>query len=243
MCSPSPLLLILFPSSLPATPPAASRPPPLPDCASRRCLLLLAARCRDFTNAALPWGEPDWPMIQALLPASSSDGAPSNVLSVSFDKMTYPASVDGIHTVGGVPGQAHGGGLGWWWCKGLPAPGACCSFCLRGSALLPHHRPCCRCADCFPPCAPALQIFSTYGFVQKIHVFERDGRTTALVQYPDVRTADTAKAALEGHAMYDGGHNVVGRKSAPRTPSACHAGFVKSTTSWSSACHAVVDCG
>lgn len=29
------------------------------------------------------------------------------------------------------------------------------------------------------------------------------------MQYPDVRTADTAKQALEGHAMYDGGHNVV----------------------------------
>lgn len=29
------------------------------------------------------------------------------------------------------------------------------------------------------------------------------------LQYPDVRTADTAKQALEGHAMYDGGHNVV----------------------------------
>lgn len=53
------------------------------------------------------------------------------------------------------------------------------------------------------------QIFSTYGYVQKIHIFERDGRTTALVQYPDVRTADVARAALQGHAMYDGGHNKV----------------------------------
>ena len=54
-----------------------------------------------------------------------------------------------------------------------------------------------------------MQIFSTYGFVQKVHIFEREGKTVALVQYPDVRTADTARAALEGHAMYDGGHNVV----------------------------------
>lgn len=29
------------------------------------------------------------------------------------------------------------------------------------------------------------------------------------LQYPDVATANTAKAALQGHAMYDGGHNVV----------------------------------
>ena len=56
---------------------------------------------------------------------------------------------------------------------------------------------------------PALQIFSTYGFVQKIHIFEREGRTVALVQYTDVATADTARGALQGHAMYDGGHNVV----------------------------------
>ena len=54
-----------------------------------------------------------------------------------------------------------------------------------------------------------LQIFSTYGFVQKIHIFEREGRTVALVQYADVATADTARGALQGHAMYDGGHNVV----------------------------------
>ena len=60
-----------------------------------------------------------------------------------------------------------------------------------------------------PLLSDPLQIFSTYGVVQKIHVFERDGRTVALVQYGDVRTADTARAALEGHAMYDGGHNVV----------------------------------
>lgn len=98
--------------------------------------------------------------------------------------------------------------------------------------------------------------------MQKVHIFEREGKTVALVQvrgldigaaqsvcatplgarvhpsavglagprgrlvrvlltqlppltllsarqYPDVRTADMAKAALEGHAMYDGGHNVV----------------------------------
>ncbi|EFN51690.1 hypothetical protein CHLNCDRAFT_139935 [Chlorella variabilis] len=106
---------------------------------------------RDYTNAAIPWGEPDLSMIQAMLPSSGGTDGPSNVLSVSFDQMTYPVTVDGVHT-----------------------------------------------------------IFSTYGFVQKIHIFERDGRTVALVQYADVATADSARAALEGHAMYDGGHNVVG---------------------------------
>ncbi len=29
------------------------------------------------------------------------------------------------------------------------------------------------------------------------------------LQYPDGRTADVAKSALQGHSMYDGGHNVV----------------------------------
>ena len=54
-------------------------------------------RCRDFMNAALPWGDPDWNYISALLPVGP-EGA-SNVLSVSFDSMTYPVTVDGIHTV------------------------------------------------------------------------------------------------------------------------------------------------
>lgn len=31
----------------------------------------------------------------------------------------------------------------------------------------------------------------------------------SFLQYQDGRTADVAKAALQGHAMYDGGHNVV----------------------------------
>ena len=32
----------------------------------------------------------------------------------------------------------------------------------------------------------------------------------ALVQFPDEPTATTAKNALEGHAIYDGGYNKVG---------------------------------
>ncbi|KAL4428583.1 hypothetical protein ABPG77_008895 [Micractinium sp. CCAP 211/92] len=104
---------------------------------------------RDFTNPALPWGDPEWPMVNALLPSSGPDGG-GNVLTINFDNMTYPVTVDGLHT-----------------------------------------------------------IFSTYGQVQKIHIYERDGKTVALVQYPDGRTADVAKSALQGHAMYDGGHNVM----------------------------------
>ncbi|KAL4434387.1 hypothetical protein ABPG75_000828 [Micractinium tetrahymenae] len=104
---------------------------------------------RDFTNPALPWGDPEWPMINALLPSGGADGG-GNVLTINFDNMTYPVTVDGLHT-----------------------------------------------------------IFSTYGQVQKIHIYEREGKTVALVQYPDGRIADVAKAALQGHAMYDGGHNVM----------------------------------
>ncbi len=58
-------------------------------------------------NAALPWGDPDWNYISALLPVGP-EGA-SNVLSVSFDSMTYPVTVDGIHTVS--------------------PPGPCCACC------------------------------------------------------------------------------------------------------------------
>ena len=35
----------------------------------------------------------------------------------------------------------------------------------------------------------------------------------ALVQYPDPHTAGVAKQALDGHPMYDGGHNVVSDQS------------------------------
>lgn len=54
--------------------------------------------CRDFTNPVLPWGDPEWPMINALLPSSGSDGG-GNVLTINFDNMTYPVTVDGLHTV------------------------------------------------------------------------------------------------------------------------------------------------
>ncbi|KAG8366815.1 hypothetical protein BUALT_Bualt16G0007000 [Buddleja alternifolia] len=50
------------------------------------------------------------------------------------------------------------------------------------------------------------QVFSTFGTVQKIAIFEKNGGTHALIQYPDIATAGAAKEALEGHCIYDGGY-------------------------------------
>jgi hypothetical protein len=72
---------------------SAALPPPL-------LLALLCCRCcRDFTTAAIPWGEPDLSIVQGLLPAAGGTDGASNVLSISFDKMTYPVTVEGLHTV------------------------------------------------------------------------------------------------------------------------------------------------
>ncbi|WCJ25688.1 polypyrimidine tract-binding protein 1 [Euphorbia peplus] len=49
-------------------------------------------------------------------------------------------------------------------------------------------------------------VFSSFGTVQKIAIFEKNGGTQALVQYPDVATAAVAKETLEGHCIYDGGY-------------------------------------
>ncbi|KAK6928178.1 RNA recognition motif domain [Dillenia turbinata] len=49
-------------------------------------------------------------------------------------------------------------------------------------------------------------VFSAFGTVQKIAIFEKNGGTQALVQYPDVTTAAVAKESLEGHCIYDGGY-------------------------------------
>eukprot|EP00257_Ricinus_communis_P028144 XP_025015558.1 polypyrimidine tract-binding protein homolog 1 [Ricinus communis] len=49
-------------------------------------------------------------------------------------------------------------------------------------------------------------VFSAFGTVQKIAIFEKNGGTQALVQYPDVATAAVAKETLEGHCIYDGGY-------------------------------------
>ncbi|KAL5981263.1 hypothetical protein ACLOJK_029184 [Asimina triloba] len=49
-------------------------------------------------------------------------------------------------------------------------------------------------------------VFSAFGTVQKIAIFEKNGGMQALVQYPDITTAAVAKEALEGHCIYDGGY-------------------------------------
>jgi polypyrimidine tract-binding protein 2 len=48
-------------------------------------------------------------------------------------------------------------------------------------------------------------VFSAFGTVQKIAIFEKSAGFQALVQYPDMPTAVVAKEALEGHCIYDGG--------------------------------------
>ncbi|CAM6039755.1 unnamed protein product [Sphagnum compactum] len=48
-------------------------------------------------------------------------------------------------------------------------------------------------------------VFSAFGTVQKIAIFEKTAGFQALVQYPDMPTAVVAKEALEGHCIYDGG--------------------------------------
>ncbi|KAJ1701381.1 hypothetical protein LUZ63_001160 [Rhynchospora breviuscula] len=49
-------------------------------------------------------------------------------------------------------------------------------------------------------------VFSAFGTVQKIAIFDKLGDLQALIQYPDVATATIAKEALEGHCIYDGGY-------------------------------------
>ncbi|KAL3720933.1 hypothetical protein ACJRO7_005702 [Eucalyptus globulus] len=44
-------------------------------------------------------------------------------------------------------------------------------------------------------------VFSAFGPVQKIAMFDKNGGVQALIQYP----AGVAKEALEGHCIYDGG--------------------------------------
>ncbi|KAH9740152.1 RRM domain-containing protein [Citrus sinensis] len=51
-----------------------------------------------------------------------------------------------------------------------------------------------------------MQVFSAFGTVQKVAIFEKNGGTQALIQYPDITTAAVAKESLEGHCIYDGGY-------------------------------------
>ncbi|KAH7430315.1 hypothetical protein KP509_09G093000 [Ceratopteris richardii] len=49
-------------------------------------------------------------------------------------------------------------------------------------------------------------IFSAFGFVQKIAMFEKNAGLQALIQYPDISSAVAALEALEGHCIYEGGY-------------------------------------
>ncbi|MCO5553209.1 hypothetical protein L7F22_006730 [Adiantum nelumboides] len=49
-------------------------------------------------------------------------------------------------------------------------------------------------------------IFAAFGTVLKIAMFEKNAGLQALVQYADLATAVTAKEALEGHCIYEGGY-------------------------------------
>ncbi|GJP85984.1 hypothetical protein CLOP_g16062 [Closterium sp. NIES-67] len=49
-------------------------------------------------------------------------------------------------------------------------------------------------------------VFSAYGSVQKIAIFEKSAGFQALVQFPDAAAATAAKDALEGHCIYEGGY-------------------------------------
>ncbi|XP_004234176.1 polypyrimidine tract-binding protein homolog 2 isoform X1 [Solanum lycopersicum] len=49
-------------------------------------------------------------------------------------------------------------------------------------------------------------VFSAFGPVLKIAMFDKNGGLQALIQYPDMRTAAVAKEALEGHSIYQGGY-------------------------------------
>ncbi|KAF3647595.1 Polypyrimidine tract-binding protein -like protein 2 [Capsicum annuum] len=48
-------------------------------------------------------------------------------------------------------------------------------------------------------------VFSAFGPVLKIAMFDKNGGVQALIQFPDVQTAVAAKKALEGHSIYEGG--------------------------------------
>lgn len=71
------------------------------------------------------------------------------------------------------------------------------SFVLSSGVHPPTH----------PTSASHPQVFNAYGLVHKIAIFQKFDQWQALVQYGDKFTAATAKAALEGHSIYEGGYN------------------------------------
>lgn len=52
-------------------------------------------------------------------------------------------------------------------------------------------------------------VMATYGTVAKLQVLDEDGSPAALVQYSDAAMATAARTALQGHAMYGDGKNVM----------------------------------
>jgi len=56
---------------------------------------------------------------------------------------------------------------------------------------------------------PLHTVFSKYGTVEKIAVFEKNNTPQALIQYADRTAAMTARSALQGHAVYEGGYNML----------------------------------
>ena len=140
---------------------------------------------RDFGQGALQWGEPDLNFLASLLPGDGPS-APTNVLTVSFDQMTYPVALEGLHTVGGwvhacvrARRAATMRGTG-------SARSATAAACPSGAAR-PHVADTVVIEPRSPRRPCRAQIFSNYGFVQKIVIFDKDGKTGALVQVRWVR--------------------------------------------------------
>ncbi|KOM41418.1 hypothetical protein LR48_Vigan04g161600 [Vigna angularis] len=71
-------------------------------------------------------------------------------------------------------------------------------------------------------------VFSAFGPVQKIAMFDKNGGLQALIQYPDTQTAVVAKEALEGHCIYDGGQQSAPMVGPPGQP------YNGSQTGWGS---------
>ncbi|KAK6129261.1 hypothetical protein DH2020_036970 [Rehmannia glutinosa] len=136
-------------------------------------------RSRDYTNPYLPVNPTA--MEGFVQPAVGPDGKKkefeSNVLLASIENMQYTVTVDVLHTVMN-----------------------CCAY----YSLIVI---CTFSEKCIHAIGVAFdQVFSAFGTVQKIAIFEKNGGTQALIQYPDIATAGAAKEALEGHCIYDGGY-------------------------------------
>lgn len=117
------------------------------------------------------------------------------MLTINFDNMTYPVTVDGLHTVSTFRRLPSWCEQSSWSATSLVAVYFVLLSCLSRfsgflMSLLQISSPCRPVLPFSHPssCPPRWQIFSTYGQVQKIHIYERDGKTVALVQVKDVET-------------------------------------------------------